>query len=224
MTQLLNSEKQKYTDIYTQLVFATDDLKQILDESELNKRTFIIKLDALKDYMNFLDKLESDCKPKKGFLSNLLKQKPNLELEIHSYLTPERKIKLSKLSKCANCKCISCINNCPMNHCINCRQTEFVSNCDTENTLLTLNDDTITLYNNGEPVVFNLEATLIEKDSNNNFSRYVYLIDRNNNDNHHILQYSKFKGEERYDSVIVDDSQDELIRINDKFISLGLIV
>ena len=55
-------------------------------------------------------------------------------------------------------------------------------------------------------------------------SRYVYLIDTKDYDNQHILKYSKFRGEEYYDSVITDDTQNELIRINDKFIEMGLRV
>mgnify|MGYP006980331912 FL=1 len=69
-----------------------------------------------------------------------------------------------------------------------------------------------------------MKSYLVEKDDNGNFSRYVYLIDSKDYDNQHILKYSKFKGEESYDSVITDGTQDELIRINDKFIEMGLRV
>ena len=51
-------EKNKYSKIYTDLIFATDDLKQMLSDDELNKRSFIRKVDTLKDYMNFLEELE----------------------------------------------------------------------------------------------------------------------------------------------------------------------
>ena len=72
--------------------------------------------------------------------------------------------------------------------------------------------------------IFSAKTNLVEKDDNGNFSRYVYLIDSKDYDNQHILKYSKFKGEESYDSVITDGTQDELIRINDKFIEMGLRV
>ena len=39
-----------------------------------------------------------------------------------------------------------------------------------------------------------------------------------------IYNEFQFKGEESYDSVITDGTQDELIRINDKFIEMGLRV
>ena len=82
----------------------------------------------------------------------------------------------------------------------------------------------IQLYQGDEKFVFNVAGYLVEKDDNGNFSRYVYLIDSKDYDNQHILKYSKFKGEESYDSVITDGTQDELIRINDKFIEMGLRV
>ena len=54
----ITAEKNKYNYIYTDLIFATDDLKQMLPSNELNKRTFIRKVGTLKDYMNFLEDLE----------------------------------------------------------------------------------------------------------------------------------------------------------------------
>ena len=85
-------------------------------------------------------------------------------------------------------------------------------------------DFTVELYQDDEKFVFNVAGYLVEKDNNGNFNRYIYLIDSKDYDNQHILKYSKFKGEESYDSVITDDTQDELIRINNKFIEMGLRV
>ena len=38
MSTRIEEEKNKYNKVYTDLVFASDDLKQMLDEDELNKR------------------------------------------------------------------------------------------------------------------------------------------------------------------------------------------
>ena len=111
-----------------------------------------------------------------------------------------------------------------MNHCFNCREKEYIVKCDKDTTLFTKTTDTVELYQGDEKFVFNVAGYLVEKDDNGNFSRYVYLIDSKDYDNQHILKYSKFKGEESYDSVITDGTQDELIRINDKFIEMGLRV
>ena len=40
MSTRIEEEKNKYNKVYTDLVFASDDLKQMLDEDELNKRIF----------------------------------------------------------------------------------------------------------------------------------------------------------------------------------------
>lgn len=111
-----------------------------------------------------------------------------------------------------------------MDQCFNCREKEYVLDCNKTDSLLTSCNDTVTLYNGNKEIIFNVKAYLIEKDKDGNYSRYVYLIDSEDYDNQHILKYSKFKGEERYDSVITDDTQYELIRINNKFIEMGLRV
>lgn len=224
MITRVEEEKNKYNKVYTDLLFAYDDLKQILDEDELNKRSFISKVDTLKDYMNFLDKLERDSKEKKGLFAKLFNKELDVDSKINNYLSKDKMINLNKLNKCSLCKCINCVNKCPMNQCFNCRENEYVINCNKVDSLLTNCDETVTLYNGDKEIIFNVKAYLIEKDKSGNYSRYIYLIDSKDYDNQHILKYSKFKGEERYDSVITDNTQDELIRINNKFIEMGLRV
>ncbi|MCH1969849.1 hypothetical protein [Romboutsia hominis] len=110
-----------------------------------------------------------------------------------------------------------------VNSCLNCREEEYVYGCDKKTDVFTKTKETVTLYDGNKEIIFNVAGYLIEK-SDSNIFRYVYLIDSKDYDNQHLLRYSKFKGEENYDSVIVDDSQDELIRLNNKFIELGLTV
>ena len=224
MDERVSQEKNKYNKMYTDLVFASDDLRQMLDYDEINKRSFLKKVDTLKDYINFLDQIEKDSKENKGFFKKLFKSPKNINDEINNYLTQDRRMNIEKLDKCSNCKCRNCVSICPMNHCFNCRDKEYVNECNKKDTLFTNSNDTVTLYQGDEEFIFNVAGYLVEKDNNGNYNRYVYLIDSKDPDNQHILKYSKFKGEEYYDSVIVDDTQDELIRINDKFIEMGLRV
>jgi hypothetical protein len=222
--EIIENEINKYKKTYTDMMFAYDDLRQILDEKEINKRTFTNKVETLKEYMVFLDDLESQSKKDKGFFNKLLKSEKSIDDKIYNYLNHEKRIDIEKLEKCSQCKCINCVKECSMNGCLNCREKEYIFECNKEDGLLTKSSDTVTLYNGDESYLFNVAGYLVEKDEDGNFSRYVYLIDSKDYDNQHILRYSKFKGEESYDSVIVDDKQDELIRINDKFIELGLKV
>ena len=224
MSTRIEEEKNKYNKVYTDLVFASDDLKQMLDEDELNKRSFITKVETLKDYMSFLDKLERDSKAKKGLFAKLLNKDMDVNSKIDNYLSKDKIINLGKLDKCSLCKCRNCVSKCPMDQCFNCREKEYVLDSNKTDSLLTSCNDTVTLYNGNKEIIFNVKAYLIEKDKDGNYSRYVYLIDSEDYDNQHILKYSKFKGEERYDSVITDDTQYELIRINNKFIEMGLRV
>ena len=144
--------------------------------------------------------------------------------KISKYLTLDKRRDLEKIDKCSKCACRNCVSICNMNHCFNCREKGYIVKCDKDTTLLTKTTDTVELYQGDEKFVFNVAGYLVGKDDNGNFSRYVYLIDIKDYDNQHILKYSKFKGEESYDSVITDGTQDELIRINDKFIEMGLRV
>jgi hypothetical protein len=218
---IIEEQKNKYNKIYTDLIFASDDLTKILDKEELSKRSFLVKLETLKEYINFLDSLEKN--KNKSFFKKIFIN-DNIESKISKFLTKDKISDLEKLSRCSECMCINCVNKCPMNMCYNCREKESVKGCDKINTTFTTSNETVTLYNKNEPILFNVKGYLIEKDEMGNFKRYVYLIDDKNYDNQHLLRYSKFKGEESYNSVITDDSQDELIRLNDKFIEMGLRV
>lgn len=224
MEEIILNEKNKYNKTYTELMFCVDDLSKMLDSEELNKRSFINKVEVLKDYMAFLDDIEKESKKDKGLFKKLFKVNENIEQKINKYLTLEKRRDLEKLEKCSKCECRNCVSICDMHHCFNCREKEYVSKCDKNAILLTKTTDTVELYQDDEKFIFNVAGYLVEKDSEGNFSRYVYLIDSKDYDNQHILKYSKFKGEESYDSVITGDTQDELIRINDKFIEMGLRV
>lgn len=221
--EIIQSEKDKYKKIYSDIMFSYDDLRQMLDENELNKRTFINKVETLKDYMDFLDRIESESKKDKGFFKKLFNKSEDVESKINNYLTIDKKRDIDKLQKCSKCKCINCVSNCMVNSCLNCREEEYVYGCDKKTDAFTKTKETVTLYDDNKEIIFNVAGYLIEK-SDSNIFRYVYLIDSKDYDNQHLLRYSKFKGEESYDSVIVDDSQDELIRLNNKFIELGLTV
>lgn len=222
--EFIEKERLKYKKIYSDMMFAYDDLIKMLDEDEIKKRTFISKIEVLKNYMNFLDNLESENKKGKGFLSRLINKEKYIDNKIHDYFNDEVKFNINKLEKCNSCKCKNCVSQCLMNGCLNCKEKEYIVECNKKDSLLTKSSDIVTLYDEDEAFIFNIAGYLIEKDNQNNFSRYVYLIDSKDYDNQHILRYSKFKGEESYDSVITDDKQDELVRINDKFIKLGLKV
>ena len=224
MDERVLEEKNKYNKTYTELMFCVDDLRKMLNTEELNKRSFINKVDTLKDYIEFLDNLEKESKKDKGLFKKLFKVENNPSQKINKYLTLDKRRDLEKVDKCSKCACRNCVSVCNMKHCFNCREKEYVIKCDKDTVLLTNTTDTVELYQGDQKFIFNVVGYLVEKDKYGNFSRYVYLIDSKNYDNQHILKYSKFKGEEYYDSVITDDTQDELVRINDKFIEMGLRV
>ena len=225
MNEKILQEKKKYDKLYTDLVFSVNDLKQILSDKELNKRVFIRKVDDLSEYMSFLSKLEKeDEKDDKGLFSKIFKKKSDIDTQIQAYLTKDKRESINKLDKCAKCKCINCVSECPFNRCINCRELEYTYECDKEQFCFTKSTDTVTLYNEDEEFKFDVKGYLIEKHEDGSLSRYVYLVDIKDNDNQQLLQYYKFKGEESYDSVIEGDDDSNLDRLYNKFIEMGLNV
>ena len=140
--RILN-EKRRYDKKYADLVFAANDLKQILDDKELNKRTFIRKVDDLSNYMNFLNDLEKEeaLESKKGLFSKLFKKEKDIDSEINAYLNRERRESINKLNYCSNCKCINCVDKCHFNRCMNCREQEYTYNCDKERYTFTKSED-----------------------------------------------------------------------------------
>lgn len=224
MDERILNEKKKYDKMYTDLVFAANDLKQMLSSEELRKRVFIRKLDDLSGYIAFLNDLEKeDKKEDKNIFSKLFKKKNDIEDEIQSYLTRDKRESINKLDKCKMCKCINCVSECNFNRCINCRELEYTYDCDKGKFVFTKSTDTVTLYNGDEEFKFDVKGYLIEI-QDQSLSRYVYLVDSKDKDNQQLLEYFKFKGEESYDSVIDGEDTSNLDRLYNKFIEMGLNV
>lgn len=225
MDERILIEKKKYDKMYTDLVFAANDLKQILSNEELRKRIFIRKVDDLSGYIAFLNDLEKEGKnDDKGIFSKLFKKKIDVETEIQSYLTRDKRESINKLDRCRMCKCINCVSECPFNRCINCRNLEYTYECDKKEFVFTKSTDTVTLYSGDEEFKFEVKGYLIEKQEDESLSRYVYLVDSKDKDNQQLLEYFKFKGEESYDSVINEEDTSNLDRLYNKFIEMGLNV
>lgn len=224
MSSIILDEKKKYEKIYTDLMFATNDLKQILDEEEIRKRVFIKKVDELSNYMAFLEDLEMKNKNEgKNIFLRIFKNQNQIDEKIKSYLTKDKKDSIKKLEKCKKCKCINCIEKCKFKRCVNCKELEYTYECDKEKFVFTKSSDIVTLYSRDEKFEFEVKGYLIEL-NDNLLRRYVYLVDIKNNDNQQLLEYLKFKGEENYESVIIGDNTENLDRLYDKFIEMGLNV
>ncbi|WP_195945785.1 hypothetical protein [Paraclostridium bifermentans] len=224
MDERILNEKKKYDKMYTDLVFAANDLKQMLSDEELRKRIFIRKLDDLSGYIAFLNDLEKEEKKEdKNIFSKLFKKKNDIEDEIQSYLTRDKRESINKLDKCKMCKCINCVSECNFNRCINCRELEYTYDCDKEKFVFTKSTDIVNLYNGDEEFKFDVKGYLIEI-QDESLRRYVYLVDSKDKDNQQLLEYFKFKGEESYDSVIDGEDTSNLDRLYNKFIEMGLNV
>ena len=115
MEDTIVNEKNKYNKAYTELMFCVDDLRKMLDTEELEKRSFISKVDTLKDYIEFLDNLEKESKKDKGLFKKLFKIENDSNQKISKYLTLDKRRDLEKIDKCSKCECRNCVSICNMN-------------------------------------------------------------------------------------------------------------
>ena len=99
MEDTIVNEKNKYNKAYTELMFCVDDLRKMLDTEELEKRSFISKVDTLKDYIEFLDNLEKESKKDKGLFKKLFKIENDSNQKISKYLTLDKLRDLEKIDK-----------------------------------------------------------------------------------------------------------------------------
>ena len=112
MEDTIVNEKNKYNKAYTELMFCVDDLRKMLDTEELEKRSFISKVDTLKDYIEFLDNLEKESKKDKGLFKKLFKIENDSNQKISKYLTLDKRRDLEKIDKCSKCACRNCVSIC----------------------------------------------------------------------------------------------------------------
>ncbi len=94
----------------------------MLDTEEIEKRSFISKVDTLKDYIEFLDNLEKESKKDKGLFKKLFKIENDSNQKISKYLTPDKRRDLEKIDKCSKCACRNSVSICNMNNCFKCRE------------------------------------------------------------------------------------------------------
>lgn len=138
MEDTIVNEKNKYNKAYTELMFCRWFKKNVRYWGT-RKRSFISKVDTLKDYIEFLDNLEKESKKDKGLFKKLFKIENDSNQKISKYLTLDKRRDLEKIDKCSKCACRNCVSICNMNHCFNCREKEYIVKCDKDTTLLTKN-------------------------------------------------------------------------------------
>lgn len=161
--KIIKEEKNLYGKLFTQLNLDQELEIEFLSESECKQRTYIVKRDVLKDYIDLIENIESYNK--NHSIMKYVKSISNIH-NIRKYKSIYG-MTLEQLSECSTCICFQCHKDCPFKACLGCSDNSYISKCDK----LTLNvrahqNYKIKLQNNltKDKAVYNVLFTL--KDCN----------------------------------------------------------
>lgn len=183
-----DSERAQYSKIYVDLIMNIEEINTFLSTTESNKRFFVRKVHHLKEYLDKIDEADrlADGNGLLDFLKSDDKYKDDL-LKFKATIADE----LNKLTLCHTCKCSTCVSDCKFKSCHYCNYTNKVANCDHERYYVTVGHSPISLYSNDEEHDVHFEVVGLLTDDFAN-KHYIYLVERNNKNNQHILEYCKY--------------------------------
>lgn len=127
-SDIIQRELDEWGKVYTDITYAINEISEFLDEKELKRRKYYVKLSVLKQYIDELNNTSNQNNKKKGFLSSILGSS-DTSLQ---YLNFKNKNKdtFDQLSHCAQCACLSCIEECSFKKCSGCRDDSHIKKCD----------------------------------------------------------------------------------------------
>lgn len=183
-----DAERKKYSQAYIDLIMNIEEIETFLPPEEVQKRFFKKKVHVIKEYLDQLDEADrlADGKSPLDFLKSDEQYKKEA-LKFKATIVED----LDKLELCHKCKCSTCIKACPFKSCHYCRHSSRVVGCDQERYYVTTGMAPITLYSNDEQRDVHFEVVGLLTDDFSN-KHYIYLVERNNKENQHILEYCKY--------------------------------
>lgn len=183
-----DEERAQYSKLYVDLVMHTDEISPFLSSDEMNKRFFVRKVHHLKEYLDKLD--EADLLADDTGVFDFLKSDEKFKNDVLKFKGTVID-DLNKLALCHNCKCSTCVSDCKFKSCYYCAYTNQVANCDRERYYITVGHPNITLYSNDDERDVHFEVIGLLTDDFSN-KHYIYLVEKNNKNNQHILEYCKY--------------------------------
>jgi hypothetical protein len=126
LDKILQVEKSKYIKLFTDLNLDQELVMQFLSESECKQRTYVVKRDALKNYVDLLESIE-----KLNIAHPLLKiAKSSSQVSTIKRYKQSHSEALLQLTECNSCVCIKCEKDCPFKACLGCSNNSAIIKCD----------------------------------------------------------------------------------------------
>ena len=126
ISKIINDEKECYGKLFTDLNLDPDLVFEFLSKSEYKQRTYLTRMNILKNYIDLIENIENYNENHKilsyvKLLSNVgnLKKYKKTNYEV-----------LEQLSDCSKCTCLNCTIDCPFRACLGCSTDSYIYKCD----------------------------------------------------------------------------------------------
>lgn len=206
-------EREEYSNLYTKVVNAIYEQKELLDAEEVNKRQYVSKINSIKQYLDKID--EVDYKADKKDIFDIFRSDQVYKDELLAF---KQKIKhdIKFIKKCSLCKCLTCKTVCNFNGCKSCSQSEIVKECNKTDKCIYHGLPKITLFHNqsNRDITFNIQGRLVYNDS-----EYLLLKNIENENDLQLYRYVVGStGIKHYETL----TSEEIDEIWDIFVELGI--
>lgn len=189
-SDFIEKELNEWGKVYTDITYAINEISEFLDDKELKRRKYYVKLSVLKEYIDDLNRGDISSSSKKGFLSSMFNSSSSNDLT-SKFKTFKRKNKdtFDQLSHCAQCACLSCIEECSFKKCSGCRDDSHIKKCDRDKINVRVYDNflhNITDNNTGSDGTYRTLAVLNDCELDR---LYIILENIHDEDDKFILYY-----------------------------------
>ncbi|MBC7765629.1 MAG: DUF1292 domain-containing protein [Hyphomonadaceae bacterium] len=169
--QFIASEKTRYGDIFSDIMYAKSELEPFLPQAVLQQRKYTTALPILSRYMMLLDNVKNDT-GKEGMLGFLKDDKHIGLLEDYKR---DHEDAFKQLVKCYTCQCLKCPKECEFDSCLGCKAGASVVTCDRTQLCAVCHDEAIIpLENNSTQRVEDYEVLATMQDIKKD-KRYIFL-------------------------------------------------
>lgn len=168
--KFIDSEQEDYGKLYSDVIFALEEIEEFVPKEQLAERKFIEYLPVLKTYLDMLKNTEVDNNSR-GTFGKLFHSHSSAEETIEGFKA-QNFDKLNQIRSCISCKCLTCPSECIMEGCNRCDKSGRVAKCDKKTTAVyTFTNKKLELNNNktGENDIYNVLAIVQDKGYNQLF-------------------------------------------------------
>lgn len=177
-------EKEKFGKIFVDITYAVDDISLFLEEQDLKKRKYYVKLPVLKRYIEILDASIKQMKKKNIF--NFFTDDNSTKLV--KQFKQDNEDSLQQLEKCCACNCLTCTAQCKFDSCLGCRQGSRIIYCDHQRINVTSHENfTLNLTNNRTGIADKYYVLVTLQDCQ--IDRKYIIIKNSNTDEKFVLYY-----------------------------------